>query len=169
MAKKIEKVDKEHVLLEVTVNGETIARSVRGGRRLIDFLRDDLQLTGTKEGCGEGRCGSCTIILNGTAILSCLTPMEKSNGGEMITIEGVGSPTRLHPLQQTMIAEDGVQCGMCTPGMIMMAIELLSRNPHPTRDEIIEGIAGNLCRCTGYQKIIAAIERAGSSMAGSTQ
>jgi carbon-monoxide dehydrogenase small subunit len=163
MAKKIE-IDKQ-VFMELTVNGEPVARSVRAGRRLIDFLRDDLQLTGTKEGCGEGRCGSCTILLNGTAILACLTPMEKSQGAAVTTIEGIGSRAKLHPLQQALLAEDAVQCGMCTPGMIMMAIDLLSRNPHPTRDEIIAGIAGNLCRCTGYQKIIAAVERAAGGTA----
>jgi carbon-monoxide dehydrogenase small subunit len=155
----------KHLLMELTVNGRPVSTHVKAGRRLIDFLRDDLLLYGTKEGCGEGECGSCTVLLNGTAILSCLVPMERVNGGEIRTIEGAGTPAKLHPLQQAMIEEGGVQCGMCTPGMIMSGIDLLNRNPQPTREEIIEGIAGNLCRCTGYQKIITAIERAAQKLA----
>lgn len=145
--------------MELTVNGEPVSTFVKGGRRLIDFLRDELHLYGTKEGCGEGECGSCTVFLNGTAILSCMVPMEKANGATVVTIEGIGSRVELHPLQRAMIEEGGIQCGICTPGMVMAGIDLLQRNPHPTREEIIEGIAGNLCRCTGYQKIISAIER----------
>ena len=160
MGKTIETVGEKQVLMKLCLNGEPVSKVVKAGRRLIDFLRDDLHLYGTKEGCGEGECGSCTVFLNGTATLSCLTPMERASGGEVLTIEGIGTAENLHPLQRALMEEAGVQCGICTPGMIMAGLDLLQRNPDPTRDEIIEGIVGNLCRCTGYQKIITAIQRA---------
>ena len=160
MAKTSETASSKHVVMKLHLNGESVSHVVEPGRRLIDFLRDDLHLYGTKEGCGEGECGSCTVLLNGTATLACLTPMERATGGEVLTIEGVGTPENLHPLQRALIEEAGVQCGICTPGMIMAGLDLLQRNPTPTRNEVIEGIAGNLCRCTGYQKIITAIQRA---------
>ncbi len=163
MPKTIEPPAEQRVLMDVRVNDEPVSKVVRGGRRLIDFLRDDLHLYGTKDGCGEGECGSCTVFLNGTATLSCLTPMERASGGEVRTIEGIGTAANLHPLQRAMIAAAGVQCGICTPGMIMAGLDLLKRNPDPTRDEIIQGIAGNLCRCTGYQSIIAAIQKAAAT------
>lgn len=151
---------RDQVCMELTVNGRRLTTYVRAGRRLIDFLREDLRLTGAKEGCGEGECGSCTVLIDGQAVLACLTPMERANGHAVITIEGLGTPAQLHPLQKAMIEEGGVQCGMCTPGVIMAGVYLLQHNPHPTRQDIVEGITGNLCRCTGYQKIIRAIERA---------
>ncbi len=160
MAKTIETVGEKQVLMKLCLNGEPVSQVVKAGRPLIDFLRGDLHLYGTKEGCGEGECGSCTVFLNGTATLSCLTPMERASGGEVLTIEGIGTAENLHPLQRALMEEAGVQCGICTPGMIMAGLDLLQRNPDPTRDEIVEGIAGNLCRCTGYQKIITAIQRA---------
>jgi carbon-monoxide dehydrogenase small subunit len=155
------------ILMDLNVNGNKVAMVVKGGRRLLDFLRDDLHLTGSKEGCGEGECGSCTVLLDNRSILACLTPMEKAIGRSITTIEGVGTPDKLHPVQSAMIEEGGVQCGMCTPGMVMSAIDLLNHNQHPKREEIIEGIAGNLCRCTGYKKIILAIEQASHSLAES--
>ncbi len=158
----------EMIWMELEVNGRHIAQPARAGRRLLDFLRDDLHLTGSKEGCGEGECGSCTVLLDGCSVLACLTPMERAIGSSVITIEGVGSDQRLHPVQQALVEEGGVQCGMCTPGMVISAIGLLQRNPHPTRQEIIEGISGNLCRCTGYKKIILGIERAASLMEPAT-
>ncbi len=163
MPKTIESRGEQPVLMQVSVNDESVSKRVHGGRRLIDFLRDDLHLYGTKEGCGEGECGSCTVFLNGTATLSCLTPMERASGGEIRTIEGIGTAANLHPLQRALIEEAGVQCGICTPGMIMAGLDLLERNPDPTRDEIIQGIAGNLCRCTGYQRIIVAIQQAAAT------
>lgn len=168
-------MDENHLVkMKLTVNGEEVSMMVKGGRRLLDFLRDDLHLTGSKEGCGEGECGSCTVLLDGNSVLSCLTPMERANGRSVITIEGVGSPTNLHPVQAALINEGGVQCGMCTPGMVMSAIDLLQRNPDPTVEEIIEGISGNLCRCTGYKKIIfgvqhAAVELRSSDKAGAVK
>lgn len=148
------------ILMNLNVNGEKISTHVRGGRRLLDFLRDDLHLTGTKEGCGEGECGACTVLLDGHAVLSCLVPIDRAVGSTVVTIEGIGTPDHLHPVQQALLDEGGVQCGMCTPGMVISAIDLLQHNPHPTRQEIIDGISGNLCRCTGYKKIILGIERA---------
>lgn len=157
-------MSEQMVWMELEVNGVKIAQAARAGRRLVDFLRDDLHLTGTKEGCGEGECGSCTVLLDGTGVLSCLTPMERAIGCSLITIEGIGTPHHLHPVQQAILDEGGVQCGMCTPGMIVSAVALLQHNPHPSREEIIEGISGNLCRCTGYKKIILGIEKAASQM-----
>ncbi|MCZ7554346.1 MAG: hypothetical protein B6D39_08075 [Anaerolineae bacterium UTCFX2] len=152
------------IKMELTVNGEAVSMIVKGGRRLLDFLRDDLHLTGTKEGCGEGECGSCTVHLDGQSVLACLTPMERAIGCSVLTIEGVGSPTNLHPVQAALLDEGGVQCGMCTPGMVMSALDLLERNPDPTIEEIIEGISGNLCRCTGYKKIIYGIQQAAQEL-----
>ena len=160
MTDTIANVGPKEVLMELWLNNQAVSEVVTAGRRLIDFLRDALHLIGTKEGCGEGECGSCTVFLNGTAVLACLIPMEKAIGAQVVTIEGIGTRTSLHPVQQALIEEAGVQCGMCTPGMVMAGVDLLQRNPDPNREEIIEGIAGNLCRCTGYQKIIAAVQRA---------
>lgn len=153
------------ILMQLTVNGRSVSRMAKRGRRLIDFLRDDLRMTGTKEGCGEGECGSCTVFLNGESILSCLVPMERAMNGNVTTIEGIGTPNDLHPVQLAMVQAGGIQCGICTPGMVMSGVALLESNPQPTREEIIAGIAGNLCRCTGYQKIIAAIEMASNEIA----
>ncbi len=162
---------KDNNLINMTlkVNGQDVSMVVKGGRRLIDFLRDDLHLTGTKEGCGEGECGSCTVLLDDHSVLACLTPMERAIGCSVVTIEGVGTPTNLHPVQVALLDEGGIQCGMCTPGMVMSAIELLNNNPDPSVEEIIEGISGNLCRCTGYKKIIYGIQNAAQEMRNPTQ
>jgi carbon-monoxide dehydrogenase small subunit len=129
-------------------------------KRLLDALREDLRLTGTKEGCGEGECGACSVIIDGEVINSCLTPVCQTQGASIITVEGLARDGRLDPLQQAFLECGGAQCGICTPGMLIAARALLDTNPHPTRDEIKEAIAGNLCRCTGYVKIIDAIEQA---------
>lgn len=150
----------KQIKMHLIVNGHPVSINARSQRRLIDFLREDLHLTGTKEGCGEGECGTCTVLLDGVSVLSCLIPMERAIGHSIVTIEGVGASASLHPVQKALVEEGGIQCGMCTPGMVMSAIDLISRNPHPSRSEIIAGINGNLCRCTGYQKIIGAIEKA---------
>jgi carbon-monoxide dehydrogenase small subunit len=143
------------------VNGET--RSVEGFpmARLLDVLREQLHLTGTKEGCGEGECGACTVIIDGQIVNSCLVPLAQVNGAEITTIEGVSAGNgELHAVQQAFIDHGGAQCGICTPGMVLAAIDLLKRNPEPNENEIRNGLAGNLCRCTGYMKIFESVVRA---------
>jgi carbon-monoxide dehydrogenase small subunit len=129
-------------------------------KRLLDVLREDLRLTGTKEGCGEGECGACSVIVDGEVINSCLVPVCQVNGSTILTVEGLARDGRLDPLQQAFLECGGAQCGICTPGMLIAARALLDENAHPSRDEIKVSIAGNLCRCTGYVKIIDAIEQA---------
>jgi carbon-monoxide dehydrogenase small subunit len=127
-------------------------------KRLLDVLREDLRLTGSKEGCGEGECGACSVFINGEVVNSCLVPVCQVEGAEILTIEGLAKDDRLSPLQEAMIQIGGTQCGICTPGIVMAAKALLEHNPHPTRDEIRAGLGGNLCRCTGYVRIIDAVE-----------
>ena len=143
-----------------TVNGAPRTVETFPMKRLLDVLREDLQLTGTKEGCGEGECGACSVIMDGVLVNSCLVPAVHASGSIIRTVEGVASNGILHPVQQAFACCGGAQCGICTPGMIMASIHLLERNPYPTRDEICEALAGNLCRCTGYQKIIDAVHQA---------
>jgi carbon-monoxide dehydrogenase small subunit len=128
--------------------------------RLLDVLREELRLTGTKEGCGEGECGACTVILNGQIVNSCLVPMAQVGSADITTIEGVAKGDQLHAVQQAFIDHGGAQCGICTPGMVLAAVDLLSRNPEPTETDIRVGLAGNLCRCTGYMKIFESVVRA---------
>ena len=144
----------------LTINGERYSREVADHKTLLHFLREDLGLTGTKEGCGAGECGACTVILNGQAVNSCLVLAAEANGAEVETIEGVGTNDKLSELQESFHRNHAVQCGFCTPGMVMSATDLLRRNPHPSREEIKDGIEGNFCRCTGYEQIIEAIEEA---------
>jgi aerobic-type carbon monoxide dehydrogenase small subunit (CoxS/CutS family) len=131
-------------------------------KRLLDVLREDLRLTGSKEGCGEGECGACSVFINGEVVNSCLVPVCQVEGTEILTVEGLASDDRLIPLQEAMIQIGGTQCGICTPGILMAAKALLDQNPHPTRDEIRAGLGGNLCRCTGYVRIIDAVESCGA-------
>ena len=128
--------------------------------RLLDVLREQLHLTGTKEGCGEGECGACTVFIDGEIVNSCLVPVAQVNGAEITTIEGVASGDHLHAVQQAFIDCGGAQCGICTPGMVLAAVDLLERNPNPTETDIRNGLAGNLCRCTGYMKIFESVVRA---------
>ena len=128
--------------------------------RLLDVLREQLHLTGTKEGCGEGECGACSVIIDGAIVNSCLVPVVQVDGASIKTIEGVASGTQLHAVQQAFIDCGGAQCGICTPGMVMAAVDLLERNPNPTEADIRTGLAGNLCRCTGYMKIFESVVRA---------
>ncbi len=146
--------------LEVTINGELIQREVPTHLRLLDFLRDDLRLTGTKEVCGEGECGACTVILNGQTVNSCLILAVETHGGYVITIEGLADTQELTAMQKSFEDHHAVQCGYCIPGMVLTGEKLLERNPHPTRDEIKYELSGNICRCTGYHKIVDAIEGA---------
>ena len=143
------------------VNGLRRELDVPPMKRLLDALREDLRLTGTKEGCGEGECGACSVIVDGEVINSCLVPVCQVNGSSILTVEGLARDGRLDPLQQAFLECGGAQCGICTPGMLIAARALLDENAHPTRDEIKEAIAGNLCRCTGYVRIIDAIEAVG--------
>jgi carbon-monoxide dehydrogenase small subunit len=143
--------------MEFKVNGEHYEVAVKPNRTLLEVLREDLGLTGTKVGCNQGDCGSCTVLLDGKAVCSCLTLAVEAQGKEIITIEGLASNGQLHPIQQAFIDYFAVQCGYCTPGMIMSAKALLDENPDPTEDEVRHALQGNLCRCTGYVKIIEAI------------
>lgn len=144
-------------LLKFDINGKECAAELDPGARMIDVLRDVFGLTGTKEGCGEGECGACTIIMNGKAVNSCLVLAGQAAGAKLITIEGLSPDGELSRLQQAFVDFGAIQCGFCTPGMIMSAKALLDQNPHPTEEEIKIAISGNLCRCTGYQKIVKAI------------
>lgn len=152
------------ILIELTINGikrkvETTTRT-----RLLDLLRDDLHHIGTKEGCGKGECGACTVIMNDELVASCLLLAPQADGTVITTIEGIGDDKCLNPIQEAFIETGAVQCGFCTPGMILAAKKLLEENPHPTEEEIKRGISGNLCRCTGYQKIFDAIKLAANRL-----
>ena len=148
------------MLIEFTINGKSHKLDVFPMARLLDVLREHLQLTGTKEGCGEGECGACTVVLDGRIVNSCLVPVAQVNGAEITTIEGVAHDDQLHAVQQAFIQHGGAQCGICTPGMVLAAVDLLKRNPQPTENDIRNGLAGNLCRCTGYMKIFESVVRA---------
>jgi carbon-monoxide dehydrogenase small subunit len=140
-----------------TVNGVAQTVSVYPMERLLDVLRTGLGLTGTKEGCGEGECGSCSVLMNGELVNSCLVPVLQAEGASISTIEGVAGENGLHPVQQAFLKCGGAQCGICTPGMVMATVHLLHRNPTPTLEQIREGLGGNLCRCTGYTRIFDAV------------
>ena len=146
--------------IRLTINGQPYSAKVPTRRTLVDFIRYDLGLTGTKEACSVGVCGACTVLLNGRIIASCITLAVQANGAEITTIEGIGSEDQLTPLQQAFIDHGGFQCGICTPGQIVAATSLLQTNPNPTEDEIKEWMMGNLCRCTGYYQIIESIQAA---------
>jgi carbon-monoxide dehydrogenase small subunit len=142
------------------VNGELRTIHAYPMARLLDVLREQLHLTGTKEGCGEGECGACSVIIDGRIVNSCLVPVAQVEGAKIKTIEGVADGDQLHAVQQAFIDHGGAQCGICTPGMVMAAVDLLERNPNPTETDIRIGLAGNLCRCTGYMKIFDSVVRA---------
>jgi carbon-monoxide dehydrogenase small subunit len=145
------------------VNGALRSVNVPPMKRLLDVLREDLGLTGVKEGCGEGECGSCSVLLDGVLVNSCLVPALQANGCEVLTVEGLATNGALTHIQRTFLELGGTQCGICTPGMMLAAESLLRSNPHPDLDEIREGLAGNLCRCTGYMRIIDAVRHASQS------
>ena len=143
-----------------TVNGERREIDVPPMKRLLDVLREDLRLTGTKEGCGEGECGSCSVLLNGELVNSCLVPALQARGAMVCTIEGMATEGKLHAVQQCFLERGGAQCGICTPGMILATHALLEKHPQPSLAQIQEGLAGNLCRCTGYMRIFEAVQTA---------
>lgn len=146
--------------IQLTVNGKEYSLTIEEDKRLIDVLREDLGLVGVKEGCSEGECGACTVIMDGKTVNSCLVMGFQANGKSIITIEGLEKDGKLDPVQQAFIDVGAVQCGFCIPGMILSARALLDKNPNPTEEEIREGISGNLCRCTGYNKIVEAVRLA---------
>ena len=152
--------------IKFVLNGKKYSLKVKPWQTLLELIREDLNLTGTKEGCGQGECGSCTVIMNGKTVNSCLVPAIEADGQEILTIEGLSDNDRLHPIQEAFVSQSGMQCGFCTPRIIMSAKALLDSNPDPTEAEIREAISGNFCRCTGYPKIIESINAAADLMKG---
>ena len=150
--------------IEVTVNGKREKVEVRWSETLLEMIRERLHLTGAKEGCGIGECGACTVMMDGVTVNSCLILAVETDGKSIVTVEGVGSKEKLHPVQEAFVKHGGMQCGFCTPGMIVSGTYLLTKNPQPTEEQIREGIAGNFCRCTGYTKIIESIDAAAVMM-----
>jgi carbon-monoxide dehydrogenase small subunit len=146
--------------IRMSVNGTAHSIDVPPMKRLLDVLREDFALTGTKEGCGEGECGACAVMLDGVLVNSCLVPALQADGSSICTIEGVSTEGRLHPIQQCFLEHGGAQCGICTPGMILATQHLLDKYPHPTLEQIQEGLGGNLCRCTGYMRIFESVQQA---------
>lgn len=142
------------------VNGKETKLLAHPMERLLDVLRNDLKLTGTKEGCGEGECGSCSVLLDGMLVNSCLVPVTQASGASIVTIEGISTHDSMNPLQEAFLECGGSQCGICTPGMILAAVHLLQKNPEPAPADVREGLAGNLCRCTGYMQIFEAVTKA---------
>ena len=151
-------------VIELKVNGINHKLEVEPQRTLLEVLRENLGYTGTKKSCGSGDCGACTVIINGKAVLSCLTLAVEAQGKDIVTIEGLASGDKLHPIQQAFLDSGAIQCGFCTPGFVLSAKALLDENKKPTREEIRKAIAGNLCRCTGYVKIVEASESAANVM-----
>jgi carbon-monoxide dehydrogenase small subunit len=153
--------------LSMKLNGEEVTVQVKPSALLVEVLRDQLELTGTKVACGEGECGACTVLLDGEPVNSCLVPALKAQGREVMTVEGLAPLGDLHPLQKAFVEHGAVQCGYCTPGMLMSAKALLDHNPNPTEEEVRLAISGNLCRCTGYAKIVEAIQTVSQGSGGS--
>jgi aerobic carbon-monoxide dehydrogenase small subunit len=153
-------------IIQLTVNGEPVEAAVEPNQTLLQLLREDLGLTGTKHGCGLGDCGACTVILDGMPVNSCLVLAVQAAGREVLTIEGLAENGKLHPIQQAFVDKGAIQCGFCTPGMILSAKALLDANPKPTELEVRTAISGNLCRCTGYQKIVEAVQEAAKTIEG---
>jgi carbon-monoxide dehydrogenase small subunit len=153
-------------LIEVTINGEKVQAHVPAHRLLSDFLRDDLNLTGTKRGCETGVCGACSVLLDGQVVKSCLSLAVQANGHEITTIEGLAQGDQLHPVQESFMKCGGLQCGYCTPGFIMATCDLLAKNPHPTQEQVRQGLNGNLCRCTGYTQIVESVLDAAEKLHG---
>lgn len=154
------------IVIEFILNGEKTQVGAPADITLLQLLRDRLALTGTKDGCGTGECGACTVLMDGEPVNSCLVLAAQVDGHEILTVEGLATEGKLHPLQQAFVEVGAVQCGYCTPGMLLSAKALLDQNPNPTEGEIREAISGNLCRCTGYSRIVAAVQRAASMARG---
>ena len=150
--------------IQCIINGKQVGRDIEPDLRLLDFIRETLHLTGTKEGCGEGECGACTVLMDGVAVHSCLVLAMQADGATIITVEGLSKGHALHPIQQAYVDAGAVQCGFCTPGFIMATYALLQQTPDPTEEEILAGLEGNLCRCTGYSKILEAVKLSATRM-----
>ena len=154
--------------IRFTLNGEKISLEVAAGETALQVIRDRLSLKGTKEGCGMGECGACTVLVDGKSANACLMAAPQLDGRRVMTVEGLGSEETLHPLQEALLDHHGVQCGFCTPGLLMSAQALIQETPRPTREQVVEAISGNLCRCTGYQQIVTAIEDGAKKAHGET-
>lgn len=150
-------------IIRFTVNGAASSVDTEPERPLLEVLREDLGLTGTKYGCGEGQCGACTVLLDGQPVKSCLTPVRAAQDRKIITIEGLARNGKLHAVQEAFLSEGAMQCGYCTPGMVLRTVALLEQYPQPTENQILEGLNGNLCRCSGYHRIVAAVRRAAAA------
>jgi len=155
-----------HVPIAFTINGASMSIQVEAGETALHVIRERLQLKGTKEGCGIGECGACTIMVDGRSVNACLMLAAQLHGREVATVEGLGDGGQLSPLQQAFVDHHAVQCGFCTPGLLMSSHALLEENPQPDRREIVDAISGNLCRCTGYQQIVTSVEEAAKRLAG---
>ena len=151
--------------IRFTLNGKAISVETEPDRSLLEVLREDLGLTGTKYGCGEAECGACTVLLDNQAVFSCVTPVGDAQGHKITTVEGLASGGALHPVQQAFLDEGAMQCGYCTPGMVLRTVALLESHPQPTDAQIVEGLNGNLCRCSGFLRILSAVRRAAASRA----
>ena len=149
----------------LTINGKSVTREVESRRLLVQLLREDLRLTGTHVGCDTTQCGCCTVLYNGDAVKSCTVLCVQADGATVTTIEGLGTPEKLHPVQQAFHEKHGLQCGFCTPGMVLASVDLLAKNPKPTEQDVRHGLEGNLCRCTGYHNIVEAVLHASQTMA----
>jgi aerobic-type carbon monoxide dehydrogenase small subunit (CoxS/CutS family) len=149
--------------IRFTINGNARSVDTEPDRPLLEVVREDLGLTGTKYGCGEGQCGACTVLLDSKPIFSCVTPVRAAHGGKIVTVEGLAERGKLHPVQQAFLDEGAMQCGYCTPGIVLRTVALLEGHPKPTEEQIIDGLNGNLCRCSGYHRILAAVRRAATS------
>jgi len=156
----------KEVNINFKLNGKDYNLTVPSNLTLLQIIREKLGITGTKRGCGKGECGACTVIFNGRTVTSCLVLAPKVDGAEVITVEGIGTYENPHPIQKAFVEEGAVQCGFCTPGFVVSTYYLLSKNPHPTEEDIRDGLSGNLCRCTGYIKIINAVKKASEELNG---
>jgi len=157
--KPVQSAETAEITLNCVVNGKKISRKINSGLSLLHFLRTELGLTGTKEACGQGECGACIVLVDGRPINSCLFMAAQAEGKTVLTIEGLQKKGQLHPLQRSFVEEGAVQCGFCTPGFIMSSYALLKSNPKASRQDIVKALSGNICRCTGYEKIFSAVEK----------